>query len=83
MTRRTEGTIPATAISVLEIEGRLWLLCAQCDREAMADLSAIVAKGLGERPLNTLRFRCSGCGSTSVHPHLSSASADRFRPKQG
>jgi len=58
-------------------------MCANCDRERKADLSAIVQRGLGDVPVTDLKFRCSACGSNTVHPHLSSASAVRFRPKQG
>jgi hypothetical protein len=73
------GTIPATAQNVLKNEAILWLMCGNCDREKKADLAGIVARGLGDVPIASLKFRCSACGSTAVHPHLSSASADRFR----
>jgi hypothetical protein len=57
-----------------------WLMCAKSDRETKADLAAIIHKGLGDTPITDLKFRCSACGLRTVHPHLSSASADRFRP---
>jgi hypothetical protein len=75
------GSIPATADNILRNEAILWLLCTNCDREAKADLAAIVAKGLGPVPVPYLHFKCSGCGSRSVHLHLSSTAPDRFRPK--
>ena len=56
-------------------------MCANCDREARADLANNVSRGLGDVPVTHLRFRCSACGSTTVHPQLSSASADRYRPR--
>jgi hypothetical protein len=84
MSRRVRlGTIPATADKALKAEALLWLTCANCDREARADLAAIVQRGLGHVPITELKFRCSACGSKTVHPHLSSASADRFRPSSG
>lgn len=78
-----EPSAPATAHNVLKAEAVLWLMCANCDREAKADLAAIIAKGLGDVPITELKFRCSACGSVKVDPHLSSASADRFRPPPG
>jgi hypothetical protein len=84
MPRRPQpGTIPTTAQNVLKAEAILRLMCANCDREAKADLAAIVKRGLGDVPITELKFRCSACSSRSIHPHLSSASADRFRPKEG
>ena len=74
------GTIPATADNIVKAQAVLWLMCANCDREAKADLAVIIQKGFGDRPITELKFKCSACGSLSVHPHLSSASADRFRP---
>lgn len=74
------GTIPATADNIVKAQALLWLMCANCDREAKANLAAIIHKGLGDTPITDLKFKCSACGSRTVHPHLSSASADRFRP---
>ncbi len=53
------------------------------DREAKADVAAIIRNGLGHKPITDLKFKCSRCGSRKVYPHLSSASADRFRPIKG
>jgi hypothetical protein len=84
MTRRPPpGTIPATADNALKAQAVLWLMCANCDREKKADLAAIMQRGLGNVPISDLKFRCSACGSTKVHPHLSSTSAERFRPREG
>jgi hypothetical protein len=76
------GTIPATADNIVKAQAVLWLMCANCDREAKADLAEIIQKGLGDRPITDLGFKCSASGSRMVHPHLSSASADRFRPDE-
>ncbi len=70
---------PATARAILKNDAILWLLCQNCDREAKTDLAAIVARGLGDRPVQELKFRCSACRLTRAHLHLSSAAADRFR----
>jgi hypothetical protein len=80
MSRRDidRANIP-TPQNLLKNQVILWLNCANCDHEAKADLAAIVQRGLGDRPINELRFKCSACGSLNVHPRLSSASADRFR----
>jgi hypothetical protein len=81
MSRRPQpGTIPATADNVIKAQAVLWLMCENYDREAKADLAGIVQRGLGDVPIIDLKFKCSACGSKTVHPHLSSASADRFRP---
>ena len=77
------SSIPATADNILKNEAILWMMCGNCDRERKADLADIVQRGLGDVPIANLKFKCSACGSRTVHPHLSSASADRFRPKQG
>jgi hypothetical protein len=62
MTQRNPSeTGPATALNIVKNDGVLWLLCLNCDRERKADLSAIVARGLGARPVQSLRFRCSAC----------------------
>jgi len=77
------GSIPTTAHNIIKNDAILWLMCANCDRERKADLAAIVQRGLGHVPVTDLKFKCFACGSTTVHPHLSSASADRVRPKLG
>lgn len=83
MSRRPQpGTIPATADNLLKNEAVLWLVCANCDHEAKAGLGAIVERGLGDVAVTDLKFKCSTCGGDTVGPHLSSASADRFRPDQ-
>jgi DNA-directed RNA polymerase subunit RPC12/RpoP len=80
MSRRTpHGTTPATAKNILEAQVILWLICGNCDREAKPDLPAIIRRGLGDRAVTDLRFRCSECGSRAVHPRLSSVTADRGR----
>jgi uncharacterized protein YlaI len=75
------GTIPTTADNIVRAQAVVWLMCANCDREAKADLAAIIQKGLDDTPITNLKFKCSACGSRTVHPHLSSASAERFRPQ--
>jgi hypothetical protein len=80
MYRRPSSQTPPTADSLIKNEAVLWVACQNCDRQAKADLAAIVARGLGDRSVQALRFRCSTCGSTKSHLQLSSASADRFRP---
>jgi hypothetical protein len=56
--RPQPGTIPVTADNAHEM-GEVWLTRANCDRQAKADLPGIVARGLGDRPIVDLKFRCS------------------------
>ena len=82
----TDRANVATANNVLKARAILWLMCGNCDHEGRVDLAAIVQRGLGHVPIIELKFRCSACGSKTVHPRLSSASsassasADRYRP---
>jgi hypothetical protein len=39
------GTILATADNIVKARAVLWLMCANCDREAKADLAAIHSEG--------------------------------------
>jgi hypothetical protein len=70
----------ATVNNVLKAQAILWLMCGNCDHEAKADLAGILRRGLGDAPITDLKFKCSACGSKTVHPRLSSATADRYRP---
>jgi hypothetical protein len=36
--------------------------------------------GLGDTPITDLKFKCSASGWRTVHPHVSSASANRSHP---
>lgn len=70
----------ATADCCLINDLALWFVCGNCSDDAKPNLAEIVQKGLGQRPINDLKFMCSACGSRMVHPRLSSVSADRCRP---
>jgi len=37
--------------------------CKACHHQGPADLQAIIDRGLGDRPLKDLKFRCAQCGS--------------------
>jgi hypothetical protein len=64
MSHRTpHGTTPATAKNIIKAEAILWLICGNCDREAKADLPAIIRRGLGDRAVTDLSFKCIECGS--------------------
>ena len=39
--------------------------CSRCRRVMPLDLQAMVARGLGDRPLVQLPLRCRACGSRS------------------
>jgi hypothetical protein len=69
MSRRDidRANIP-TPQNLLKNQVILWLNCANGDHEAKADPAAIDQRGLGDRPINELRFNA-----------CSSASADGFR----
>ena len=58
------GTIPAAADNIVKAQAVLWLMCANCDREAKADVAAIIQKGLGDRPITELNSSVRRAGRT-------------------
>jgi hypothetical protein len=55
----SHGTTPGTAKNTLKVEAILWLICGNCDREAKADLPAIIQRGLGDRAVTDPKFKCT------------------------
>jgi hypothetical protein len=74
------GTIPVTADNALKAEAILWLTCATGDREARADLAAIVLRGLGHVPISEPKYRCSACGSKAAPDYRPKLWTDTARP---
>jgi hypothetical protein len=44
--------------------------CTGCYHQVPADLQAIIHDGLGDEPLNDLRFRCTRCGISQHIDHV-------------
>ena len=54
-----------TPASELRNGGRVSVSCNYCQRVVLLDLRAMVARGLGNRPLVQLPLPCRACGSRS------------------
>ena len=55
-----------TVADLITHEHSLRLYCRRCDRWAHAPLEKLVSRGLGDRAIRTLRFRCVHCGDPAV-----------------
>jgi len=66
-----------TVADLLAHHHTLGLYCPRCDRWAEAPLTKLAARGLADRPIQRLNFRCVMCGKTAQcqlrPPALSSA----------
>jgi hypothetical protein len=56
----------STVADLLAREHTLGLYCQRCDRWAVAPLARLAHRGLGDRPIRRLRFRCVLCGSPAT-----------------
>ncbi len=55
-----------TVGDLIERRHTLGLYCHHCDRWAEAPLERLVARGLGDRPIRRLSFRCGHCGTPAL-----------------
>lgn len=51
-----------TVTDLLRRDHTLQLYCLRCDRWRRAPLEQLARRGLGDRPIAALRFRCAQCG---------------------
>jgi len=52
-----------TVADLLARNHTLQLYCLRCDRWRQAPLAQLASRGLADRPITALRFRCTDCGS--------------------
>jgi hypothetical protein len=68
---RREGSV--TVHDVLDLRQSLWVSCLACRHDAQISIVDLIERGLGNRTVRDMRFRCTACGSRSANPRL-----DRF-----
>jgi hypothetical protein len=52
-----------TVADLLSRDHTLQLYCLRCDRWHQAPLEQLARRGLADRPITALRFRCARCGN--------------------
>jgi hypothetical protein len=69
-----------TIASLLRHQCRLYVTCAACGHERVADLEQLAARGWADRTLSSLPWRCE-CGSRRVTFTVMPISTLTMRPK--
>lgn len=58
--------MPITARSYRDLGYTIRIYCRACDHATDLDLPGLIARGLGDRDLDELRFRCRLCAGRRV-----------------
>jgi hypothetical protein len=76
-----------TVADLLAGDHTLQLYCLRCDRWRKAPLETLAQRGLADRPITALRFRCTDCGSVAARqlrpPELPPAGATGWMECRG